>query len=413
METRETAAAKKAPKRRGSPVRPGRKPGSMTAAPSSGAAPGLIGIALTLLAIGILMIYSTSAIRAEHLTRGADSTYFLRRQILWAALSGIAMILAWQTDYRILERWASPILLGTLILLALVLIPGIGTKVKGARRWIRLGGYGFQPSELAKVASIIYMAAYIGRKEGDLRDFRQGFIPGFAVVGIIFVLVALEPDFGTAVFLSLILTTMLFIGGIRILHLVIVAFPGAVAGGYFMWSRFAHVKARFLAFLNPGADPLGKGYQIRQALIALGSGGWFGVGLGESRQKLLFLPDEHTDFILAILGEELGFMGAILVVGLFAGFVLYGLKVAWGTRDRFGFFLSFGIVLAIALQAIMNIAVVTASMPTKGISLPLVSFGGSSLLFSMVGIGILLSIDAMRNKGIGGNKETGGEKAKP
>jgi cell division protein FtsW len=352
----------------------------------------LLAVVALLLAVGIVMIYSATAARSIEFS---DSTYRLRRQILWALLSIIGMTLAWGTDYREVTKRSTWLLAGAGALLLLVLIPGLGHQVGGARRWFRFSVVSFQPSEFAKIAVVIFAAAYAVTRRDRIKEFRKGFLPAFAAVAGVALLIMMEPDFGTAVFLGTVGVIVLIVGGIRLLHLL----PFAAAGGAGILGilllapqKFAHVWNRLAVWWNPASDPLGGAHQLNQSLIALGSGGQFGVGIGQSMQKLYFLPEHHTDYIFAILGEELGFMGTAGVIVLFMVFIWQGMKIAAGARDRLGFLLAFGITFQIGLQAAMNIAVVTASIPPKGISLPFISFGGSSLFFLMAEVGILANI---------------------
>lgn len=346
----------------------------------------LLAVALALTGLGLVMVYSTTAVAADRAL--SDSTYFLRKQLMWALVAGIICVLASATDYRQLLAWSRPLLavLGAALVLCLFQ-EGRG----GARRWLHLGGMGVQPSELGKIVVVLYLARALERPE--VRERFGPLLKVLAGLGVILALVAVEPDFGTALFLAALGGLVLVVGGVKLRHLFATALPALVGGSVLMLTRFDHIKTRIEVFLHPEADLSGKGYQIRQALIALGSGGTSGVGLGESRQKLYFLPDDHTDFILAIVGEELGLVGTLLVVALFAALLAFGLRVALRARDRGGFLLAFGLTAALALQGTMNIAVVTASMPTKGISLPFVSYGGSALCVAMGAVGILLNID--------------------
>ncbi|MHC4663809.1 MAG: FtsW/RodA/SpoVE family cell cycle protein [Planctomycetota bacterium] len=317
----------------------------------------LLAIVAVLLAVGIVMIYSASAPRSIEFS---DSTYRLRRQILWALLSVIGMALAWGTDYRQIAGKSKWVIGIAAALLFFVLIPGIGHQVGGARRWFRFSIISFQPSEFAKLAVVLFAAAYASARGDKLREFRRGFLPAFGLVCLIAFLVLLEPDFGTAVFIGTVGVVVLIVGGIRLLHLL--PFAGAAGVGalgilLLAPQKFAHVWGRIAVWWDPSRDPLGGAHQLNQSLIALGSGGSFGMGLGQSMQKLFFLPEQHTDYIFAILGEEVGFLGAAAVVVLFMLFVWQGIRIASCARDRLGFLLAFGIVFQIGLQAAMNIAV--------------------------------------------------------
>lgn len=364
----------------------------------------LICVVATLLALGVVMIYSSTAFSSS-----ADPTYKLRKQMLWAAIATVCMILAWNTDYRLYAKHRKLILGAAVVLLLCVYVPGIGRQVNGAHRWLRIGSLSVQPSELAKLAVIIYVAATIQELGDRKRDFLRGFLPLAGSVGLISLLVLVEPDFGTGIFIAFVGTALMFAGGVRIFHITAFGTAAMMPLLGIVALRFEHVRARFSVFFNADADPLGRGYQIKQSLIALGSGGLFGVGLGESKQKLMFLPERDTDFIFSIVGEETGFVGASLVIVLFMLLLSSGLKIAACCRDLYSYLLAFGITTAISMQAVLNIAVVTASVPPKGIALPFLSFGGSSLVATMIGVGILLNIARQNSFGIQNAQQTGGE----
>jgi len=262
---------------------------------------------------------------------------------------------------------------------------------------LRIGAVGFQPSELGKLALILYLADYLTRKQDKIKSFSRGFFPPMLVLGGMTGLILIQPDLGTVVLLGIVSLILLFVAGIRIIYLgglVLFSLPAL----YFLISGVGYRQRRILAFLNPWQHATGAGYQIVQSFLALGSGGIKGVGLGESRQKLFYLPASYTDFIFSIVGEELGFIGTVSLVVLFLVFLWAGIRVAYQSPDLFGYLLGIGITVAISLQAIINIGVATGSLPTKGISLPFISFGGSSLLFNMMGVGLLLNI-SRRHKG--------------
>jgi cell division protein FtsW len=349
-------------------------------------------IVFMLLAVGFVMVYSTSAIVAQMDPATGNAMFFVKKQAMWIMLAVAAMLLCLEIPYQFLSRYGYWIFGFAVLLLVLVLVPGIGTKYNGARRWIRVAGMGFQPSDFMKLAIVILLAKYVQENYDRLHLFWRGFLPVFAAVGVAGGLVLIEPDFGTALFLMLLALSLLFIAGIRMRHLLPVLIAGLPAFALFAWYKFQHIHSRILTYLNPDFDPLGKGYQIRQALIALGSGGDFGVGLGLSKQKLFFLSEESTDFIFAIIGEELGLLGCSLIVLLYVLLLYYGLQVALRSGDISGKITALGITLAITMQAMFNIAVVTHTIPAKGISLPLISFGGSGIFFTMIGVGILLNI---------------------
>jgi cell division protein FtsW len=344
---------------------------------------------ITLLGIGIVMVFSASAVSAY--VHFNDSYYFLKRQLIWAVAGLILMIFFMQIDYHIWRKWAKPVFFATLMLLVLVLIPGIGKVVNGARRWIDLKLFALQPSEIAKLSMVFFMSESLTRQQDRIINFTKGLVPHLLVLLVVFGLILKEPDLGTALAIGGTVFLMFFASGAKITHLgslvgcaVIGVITAIIAEPYRM--------RRITAFADPWQDPLDTGYHIIQSLYALGSGGLFGLGLGRSREKFLYLPEPHTDFIFAIIGEELGFIGTVTVVLLFFLFAWRGYKVAISAPDTFGSILAAGLTTMISLQAMMNIAVVTASMPVTGIPLPFVSYGGSALLFTMAGVGVLLNV---------------------
>lgn len=349
----------------------------------------LFTITVVLISIGIVMIYSASSIYA--MERYGDSAYFLKRHLMFLAIGVVFTFLAMSIDYRILKKYAKPLLIFSLFLLVLVLIPGIGREVSGARRWFRLKYISFQPSELANLALIVYIADFISRKSAGIKFFLKGFLPPIAVLGLVSLLIVVQPDLGTTLALGIVVLTMLFVAGIRsayLFSLVAAAMPLL----YILIFSVPYRRMRILAFLNPWGDPKGSGFQIIQSQLALGSGGLLGLGLGHSKQKLFYLPAAHTDFIFSIIGEELGLIGTIGIVVLFLIFIRQGLKVIRNAPDKFGYFLSLGLVLMISLKALINICVSCGVFPTKGLPLPFISYGGSSLIFDMFSVGILMNI---------------------
>lgn len=294
-------------------------------------------------------------------------------------------------DYHKLKAYARPLLIISIILLVLVLIPGLGREVSGARRWFRFKFISFQPSELANLAIIIYVADFISRKGNLIKTFFKGFLPPMCALGLCAVLIIVQPDLGSTIAIGAVVLAMLFVAGVRpvyILSLILCSLPAL----YFLIFNVAYRRARILAFLNPWLDPRGSGFQIIQSQVALGSGGIFGVGLGHSKQKLFYLPAAHTDFIFSIIGEELGLLGTIGVIILFIIFIQQGIKVIKNTPDKFGYFLALGLVTMIAFRAVINIGVSCGVLPTKGLPLPFISYGGSSFIFDMVSVGILVNI---------------------
>lgn len=344
---------------------------------------------LTLLGFGIVMVYSASSIRAS--AAYGDSLFFLRRQLFSVTLGLVAMFITMNIDYHVYKRFARLALLVAIGGLVLVLIPGLGRAAGGAQRWIILGGLPVQPSEITKICIVIYLAFYLSTKQEKLKSFFRGTLPVLLIMGIIFFLIIKEPDLGTSVTIAGTMMLMLFAGGAPLKYLISLGLAGIPVVFYFIWAE-PYRRERLLAFLNPEKDPLDTGYHIIQSLYALGSGGLFGVGLGQSRQKFFYLPAPSTDFVFAILGEELGFLGTFAVVVLFFIFTWRGLKVALTAPDSFGMLLAVGLTCMVTIQAIINIGVVTGSMPVTGITLPFISYGGSSLLIVLTGVGILMNI---------------------
>lgn len=346
---------------------------------------------MALVIIGVVMVYSSSSVVA--LRKYGDPAYFMKRQMMWAVIGLAFMALAMRTDHRIFDsqRSALGLVLIALVLLAAVFAPGLGSEINGARRWLRIGGLGFQPAEFAKFALAAYMSYYIAKKGGRIREFGNGLAPALVVTGIFTGLVVLQPDFGAAVTLASVVLFMLFVGGANTLQLggvVLSALPLA----YIAVAGTAYRARRIFAFLDPWAAPDGAGFQIIQSFLAFGGGGVIGRGLGEGRQKLLFLPEPHSDFIFAVIGEELGLAGALIVLALFFIVLWRGMRTALRAGERFSGLLAFGLTMLICMQGLTNMAVVTGLLPTKGLALPFVSYGGSSLVISMIEVGVLLNI---------------------
>jgi cell division protein FtsW len=353
-------------------------------------------ITLVLALVGLVMVFSASAVVAGN--KFHDTGYFLKRQLAWLVLGLLLLHVTSRIDYAVWRRLALPMLGLSLALLVMVLIPSLGVAAKGARRWLRLGPIAFQPTEIAKLVTVIYLAAYLARKESKLAQFSGGLLPPLIVVGLVGGLVLMEPDLGTVVVIGLVMMGMVFLAGARLTHLFALALCAlpvvavlALGPGY--------RRRRLLTFLAPWKDASDTGFQVTQSFLAFGSGGAFGVGLGEGKQKLFFLPEAHTDFVLALVGEELGLVGTGAIMLLFALFVIKGFRIAGRARVPFGRYLAIGITLLIGVQALINAGVVTGLLPTKGLTLPFVSYGGSSLLVSLVGVGILLSISRDRQGG--------------
>lgn len=352
-------------------------------------------LATCLTAIGLVALYSATGAGAG----GSAGTQFLMRQLCWVALAFGAMFLVARVPYVYWARRRWWLLGLSALLLGLVFAPGIGAQINGAHRWLRLGSFFFQPSEAARLAVAIFLCAFAASDPERLRRFFRGFLPAMTVLAVMCGLILVEPDVGSSLFIAMVMTLTLIVAGLRFRHLVPVAALGGTLLAVLVLSRMDHFIARWEAFLHPERDPLGKGHQIIQSLTALGSGGWFGVGLGRGMSKLSFLPEVHSDFIFPVIGEELGFVGAAAVILLYMAFGLAGYTIMRRAPGPFGFLLAFAVTTYIILQAAMNVAVVTAAMPTKGIPLPFVSAGGSSLLFTMIGTGLLVSIARASERG--------------
>lgn len=358
----------------------------------------LILITLMLLLIGVVMIYSASAVLAGR--QYGDSLFFIKRQMLWALGGLIAMIAVSRVPYGLWQGMALPLVLGAVILLVLVLIPGIGVEVNGSRRWLRLGSFTVQPSELARLCAVIYLARYLVKKRDRLDDFFRDFLPPMIVIGAVLALIMGESDLGTAAVMGMVAGLMLFIGGARWRHLWVMGLLAAPVL-YAMIMKIGYRRQRMLAFLDPWRDPNDSGFQMIQSFLALGGGGPVGMGLGEGRQKLFFLPYPHTDFIYAVIGEELGLMGTVAVLVLFLALAWRGLSIGLKAPDPFGRHLAIGLTMMIVVQALINMAVVTGLLPTKGLTLPFLSYGGSSLMVNLVAIGILWNISRAAYEGRG------------
>jgi cell division protein FtsW len=335
------------------------------------------------------MIYSASAIRAQE--RFGDPTFFLKKQVAYACLGLLAMAWAMGRDLRTFQRLTPILFLGSLLLLLLVLVPHVGIRVNGARRWIRLFGLSFQPAELAKFSMILFLASYFARRQDRLDDFLDGFLPPLCMTGLMAGLIILQPNFGTAGILLFAALVLFFVGGARVSHLVATA-GAALPVLVFLILRSTHGRTRFLALLDPARVSARATYQLDQSFYALGPGGLFGRGLGDSMQKLFFLPEPHTDFIFAIVGEEMGFAGAMLIVVLFGVLLWRGTRAAVRAGDPYASYLAMGITGLIVGQAALNMAVVSGLLPTTGVPLPFLSFGGSSLTLTLFGVGVLLNV---------------------
>jgi cell division protein FtsW len=341
---------------------------------------------LMLTALGVVMVYSSSAIFAQ--MRFHDSRHFLTRNFVWVTLGLVAMAVTMRLDYRLYRRLAYPVLGAAFVMLLAVLF--VGARRNGAQRWFSLGGLSFQPAELAKLALVIYLSHSLAKKADKVKHFAVGFMPHLVVCGVFMVLLLKQPDLGTAVIMGGVTLILLFVAGANLSYLLL-ALLAALPVLYHKIVDTPWRLRRILAYLDPWQFRGNYGYQIAASLIAVGSGGTFGQGLGDSKQKL-FLPEAYTDYILAIIGEELGFVGIIFVLLLFTLFMVAGYRAALRARDAFGYYLACGITTMLALQAVVNAGVVLGVLPTKGLPLPFVSFGGSTLVIDLAAAGIVLNV---------------------
>lgn len=346
-------------------------------------------VVVALVGFGVVMVYSASAIIATD--RFRDPYFFLKKQCFWALL-GLAVLWAvMAVDYRRWRAWVAPLLGLSVVLLVLVLLPAFGQEINGTRRWFRWGPVSFQPTELAKLALVLYLADFLSRRQVAIAGFWRGFLPPLVVTGVLAGLILRQPDLGSSVALVAVVFCMLYVAGARLGHIALCG-AAAVPVVVLAVAGASYRVRRVFAFVDPWADPRGSGFQIIQSYLALGGGGLGGRGLGESKQKLFYLPEPHTDFIFAIVGEELGFVGAVLTVALFGLLLWRGIRIGLRVADPFGALTAIGITAMLATQALVNLGVVVGLLPTKGLPLPFVSFGGSSLLVAMASVGLLLNI---------------------
>jgi cell division protein FtsW len=354
-------------------------------------APSLLIITLALLCFGLISVYSASAVMAQ--SSGQADYYYVVRQLIGGALGLVALVVMAQLDYRHLRLFAWPLLLLVVFMLVIVILPGteaIAPRANNARRWLNLGPMQVQPSEFAKIALVIWTAALTVKKQDKLSSLTRGLLPFLVVWGLVEILIFLEPSFSAAAITLLLAMLVVYAGGARIGHFILLGFVALplllnqIGDGY----RFE----RITTWMHRTLDPSGAGYQIQQALIALGSGGPVGRGLGHGLQKFHYLPEPHNDFLLAMIGEEWGFLGVFVVIGLFAALALIGYRIARQAPDFFGFLLAIGLTNLIVVQAFLHIAVNLALIPTTGVTLPFMSYGRSSLLVCLASVGILLNI---------------------
>ena len=343
--------------------------------------------------LGIIMIYSASNIWAEY--KFNDPLKYVKHQALFFIIGIFIMIILSNFNYKKYYKYANKILLVCFILLVLVLIPGIGKVRNGARSWFGIGSFGIQPSEFAKLTLIIFTSKYLTKNEKNLKYIKKGVLPILGIVILVFGLIMLQPDFGTGMIILVSIIGLLFVSGVDFKFFIRLGLIGVV-GIVLLIAIAPYRLERILSFLNPWSDPLGSGFQIIQSLYAIGPGGLFGQGFMNSRQKHFYLPEPQTDFIFSIISEEFGFLGILIVAALFTIIIFKGFKIAQNSGDKFAKFLAFGITFGLAFQAILNLMVVVGLIPVTGVTLPFLSYGGSSLLISMISIGILLNISTQQ-----------------
>jgi cell division protein FtsW len=354
-----------------------------------GGDPWLVIAVGALVGLSVVMVFNVSYFYAQD--RFGDALVFFRKHVLSIVLGTAAAALASRVSSESWRRAAYPLLAIAVVALVVVLVPGIGLARGGARRWLHVGPLSLQPSELAKFAVVLYLASSLVKKGDRVASFRLGIVPHYLVVGLVAGLVLLEPDFGTAALSAAILMLMLFAGGVPLRLLGLPALAAIPALLFMVW-KAPYRWARIVAFLNPDADPLGVNFQLQQSFIAFGSGGVWGVGLGESRQKLFYLPEAHTDFLFSVIGEELGLVGALVVLALFGVVAARGFRIAVRHPDRFASLLAFGVTASLVLQGVVNAGVVLGCLPTKGLALPFLSYGGSAMIAALAQVGVLLAL---------------------
>ncbi len=351
----------------------------------------LLFVTLLLVFIGIVMVFSSSAVLARQSYH--DTYYFLKKEIFFVVLGLILLFVAKKIPYRLYWKWIYPLFFLSLGLLVVTLLFGEGGKSNEVHRWLRIGPLSLQPSEMAKLVIVIFSAYALAKKGEKIRNFGKGFLPVVILSGLYIVLILAQKDLGGALIIAILVFLMLFVAGTKPAYLLggtLASIPAL----YFLIFSVDFRRKRIFTFLDPWSNPLGSGFQIIQSFVAFQSGGLTGVGLGEGKQKLFYLPEAHTDFIFSVLGEELGLLGVLSVIALFTFFIFRGFLIALKTRDMFGMYLAFGITSLIGVQAFFNMGVVMGLLPTKGLALPFISYGGSSLITSLMAVGILLNISS-------------------
>ena len=350
--------------------------------------------AIILILFGLIMIYSASSIWAMY--KFSDSFKYVKQQGLFILVGIILVLIISKIDYRIYYKNATKIFLACIILLILVLIPGIGSVRNGSRSWFGIGSFGIQPSEFAKIGLIILTSKYLSKSNKFVKDIKRGVIPILSVLFLVFGLIMLQPDFGTGMIIVVSILAMLFIAGVNMKFFIGLGLIGVI--GIIILIVIAPYRMdRITSFIDPWSDPLGTGFQIIQSLYAIGPGGLLGMGFLKSRQKQFYLPEPQTDFIFSIISEEFGVLGVVIISSLFILLLLFGIKIALNTKDNFAKLLSFGLIFQMLIQAVMNLMVVIGLIPVTGVTLPFLSYGGSSLLVSMVAIGIIMNISKNSN----------------
>jgi len=350
---------------------------------------------LFLVGIGIVMVYSASSALA--IKKFGSGYFFLKKQALFAFAGVIVLVISRHFPYKYYRMLAYPLLGLSLVLLAVIQFTDLGLSASGSVRWMRLGSFSFQPSELARLALVIYLAYSMEKKAEQIKNFSIGFVPHVGVFCVFAGLIFIQPDFGSVAILGALTWIMLFIGGVRLSQLLpslLIIIPAA----YLLLINAEYRVKRILGFLNPWEFPADEGYQMVHSLMAFGTGGLWGTGIGKGYQKLFYLPEPHTDFIFSVIGEELGLLGVLIIIALYAWIVIRGIAIARKAPDIFGSYLAIGLTIAIGLQIVVNMGVTLGLLPTKGLTLPLLSYGGTSLLLNMASIGILMNISASKTK---------------
>lgn len=349
----------------------------------------LLAVAYILVVFGISMVYSSSI----HISKiyYHSQYYIFKNQLLWLIIGTIFLIAIFNMDHKMFLKFARILIIINLLLLVAVLIPSIGKKVSGSRSWIRYKYVGFQPSEFIKITLILYLSSMFNKKKLNTQSFVEGYLPPLIISTIVFFLILLQPDFGSAILVATIIGLILFISGIKIKYLLMTFFT-ILPLAYFLVTKVSYRRMRLLSFLDPLADPIDKGYHILQSIKCFQLGSITGVGIGKGIQKLWYLPQPHTDFIYSVIGEETGFIGSVILLLLFAYLIFRALKIAYNAPDKFGFLTATGIAVMWAVQVSINIFVTLGIIPVTGLPLPFISYGGSSLITNLIAVGVLLSI---------------------